>query len=610
MTLVASGKLKKVMVAGALASALVLCLLMIPAIAQEGKKITQVVVTGNQNINKETIENVIKLVPGSEYSKDAVENDRVAIDALGYFSAVSTRNEETPEGLRVIYDVTENPVVKSISIAGSDPVSTETILGLMRTKPNQVLNYDALDKDVTAIQDYYRQQGYVAYVTEDLGIDRVTGELVIPILVSTVENVRISGNRKTKTYVFLREMKTKPGMVFNMKTLQDDLARIYNLDLLETYQSPRIEPGSTIGELDVVIPVVEKKTGNVGVGIGYSAGSKLVGRAELTETNFRGRGEGVTLLWETGTSEGLDGSSSYELGFYKPWIDEKHTSLSFNVYNKLLYRFSSAIFGSSQDINGQTYNERHKGGTLGLSRPLTEKTRAYITLRGESVETANLESTVLNRFVASDGNVRSGTLRLTNNTRDFDRDPADGWYRSISAELGSSDVIQHFSSNEEDDQPLKGPYQKLQIDLRHYRSAEGRKITPTDKRTTIAFRLECGIGNGDLPFFEQFFVGGAESLRGYREDRFWGDKMLLASVEYRRPVSQGLTGVLFADYGDAWGAPSIYDISDELTQHNNFSPRLGVGLGLRVNTPIGNLRLDYGVGSEGARTHFSIGQAF
>jgi outer membrane protein insertion porin family len=175
-------------------------------------------------------------------------------------------------------------------------------------------------------------------------------------------------------------------------------------------------------------------------------------------------------------------------------------------------------------------------------------------------------------------------------------------------ELGTVDVIQHFTSDDEG-QPLKGPYRKLQLDLRHYWSGQGRKIAPTDKRTVVALRIEGGVGGGDMPFFEQFFVGGAETLRGYQEDRFWGRNMLLASVEYRKPISQGLTGVIFADCGDAWGAPPSYS-SEQFPQHEDFSPRLGVGIGLRVNTPIGNLRLDYGMGSEGARTHFSIGQAF
>ena len=112
-----------------------------------------------------------------------------------------------------------------------------------------------------------------------------------------------------------------------------------------------------------------------------------------------------------------------------------------------------------------------------------------------------------------------------------------------------------------------------------------------------------------LPFFEQFFVGGAESLRGYREDRFWGDNMLLISVELRKPIAQAITGVVFVDYGDAWNGNPEFFIG-ELEQHVNFKGHFGTGVGMRVTTPIGHLRLDYGIGTEGGRTHFSMGHAF
>jgi outer membrane protein insertion porin family len=579
----------------------------LPAYGQEGQKVAQIVITGNQNINKETIANVVKLAPGAQYTKEAADKDREAISAIGYFSAVSVRTEETPEGLRVIYDVAENPVVKEIKIVGAGPVPEPTISKLIRTQAGQVLNTETLKIDIDAIQRYYRDKGYIAYVTEDIGIDSKTGDLTIPILVHTVASVDIVGNKKTRESVFVREMKTRPGRYFNMKVLHEDVARILNLDLLDDVEMPKIEPAKDVGKVNVVIPVKEKKTGEVRVGLGYSNRSRLVGRAELTETNLRGRGQGLTLLWETTTTENaLGGSASYEVGFYEPWIDKKHTSLSFNVFNKLLYRFSPSFIGGTGTVNGQTYNERRKGGTFGLSRPFTDFTRAFVTLRSERVHTSDIPTTGTTGLISLNGPIRSGTIKLLNNTRDFDKDPAVGWYKSVSVELGSADVIEKSSSGS---RALKGPFRKLQIDIRHYWSRGGRKMTPTDKRTTIAARILLGVSSGDIPFFEQYFVGGADTLRGYREDRFWGDRMAVASIEYRKPFGQSLTGVLFADYGDAWAGRSNI-LLPGLAQHSGFLPSFGTGVGLRVNTAIGSLRLDYGIGREGARTHFSIGHTF
>src|SRR5205085_11503136 len=111
---------------------------------------------------------------------------------------------------------------------------------------------------------------------------------------------------------------------------------------------------------------------------------------------------------------------------------------------------------------------------------------------------------------------------------------------------------------------------------------------------------------GRLPFFEQFFMGGAESLRGYLEDRFWGQNVFLASAEYRHPFNNRISGVLFTDIGDAWGTQSQFAFTNpklqtQFRQHEGFQPQPAIGIGLRVATPIGPVRLDYGYGLEGGR---------
>jgi outer membrane protein insertion porin family len=585
----------------------------------QGTKVVEVAISGNTNINSDTIRNAVTLKPGMDYTEQEIEKDRGAIMALGYFNAVTPHKEDVPGGVKVTYEVTENPRISNIKIVGNAPIPTDKVLGLMKTKPNQVLNTTTLNQDIEAIQAYYGDQGYIAYITEDIGVDPKTGVLTVPILVNRVESVVITGNRKTKAWALLREMKTQPGQVFNVKILKEDIIRIYNLDILEDIKPYQITPGGEIGMVKITIPVVEKKTGLVSVGFGYSSRQRLVGQARLAETNFRGRAQGVNLLWQQGTSNAVGGSASEELGFYEPWIDKKHTSLSVNGYNKLLYRFSSGIFSSASFSNDQNYSERHQGGDVTLSRPLSERTRVYLGGRYEDVTT---DESLLNGLNTGDrglfrlvmqGVVAAGSLRVVHNTRDFDLDPGAGQYDGLSIEYGTVngntfnpvDLPQpHFS-----EVPFDGPFNKASVDIRRYFSKGGRKLTPQDKRVTLAFRLRAGISSGKLPFFEQFFIGGAESLRGYREDRFWGDNMLLASAELRKPIAQSISGVLFVDYGDAWAGNPQFFVT-QLPQSRTFQGNVGTGVGIRVNTPIGHLRLDYGIGSEGGRTHFSMGQAF
>ena len=592
--------------------------------AQDVVKVVQVAVSGNQNINTDTIRNAISLKVGEDYTEQAVQKDRAAIMSLAYFSAVTVHRDDVPGGIRITYEVTENPRITDVRVVGSDPIPAQKILDLMKTKAGKVLNIGTLNQDIEAIQQYYGEQGYLAYVTEiEDGIDPQTGVLTIPILVHMVESVQITGNKKTKEYVFLREMKTRPGEVFNVQVLNDDIMRIFNLDILEDIKpSPsgrywEMEPGSEVGMLKITVQVVEKKTGQISLGFGYSSRQKLVGQARLSETNFRGKGQGLNVLFEQGTSNAVGGSSSYELGFYEPWIDSRHTSVSVSGFNKILYRFSSGIFGGGTFADDKTYNERRKGGDLTLSRPITDKMRVYVGGRFESVDTdpSLLAGNTDLINIVQEGDVTSGSIRLVHNTRDFDLDPAAGGYEGISLQLGTVDAIR-FQDTDPDPLvtvlqqiPFKGAFRKGTIDIRRYFSPLGRKTMPQDKRTTIAVRLLAGIASGKLPFFEQFFVGGGESLRGYREDRFWGNKMLLLSAEFRKPIAQSISGVIFLDYGGAWDGDPEFFIG-ELAQHERFRGNFGYGVGMRVKTPIGHIRLDYGMGSEGGRTHFSMGHAF
>ncbi len=571
-------------------------------VSAQDQVIGEVVIAGNENISKEAIMTVVALKPGTKFTEEAVQQAKTAIEGMGLFERVVVGTETTDQGVNVMLNVVENPLVKEIKFTGNTVVTTEALLGVMRTSVGQVLNTNTLERDADAIRTLYKEQGYIADITEEIGIDPDSGVLSIPVLENVVESIEITGNKKTKTSVILREMDLKPGDVYNSKILVRDLTRIYDLDFFEVdvEQWYRLEPGSDIGKLKVVIPLKEKKTGQITLGVGYSSQQRIVGQAKISETNFRGRGQGVNALIEVGSASR---GSSYELGYYEPWLDTKHTSLSASVYNKLIYRFTSNPLTSSG--SDSDYDERRQGASLTLARPLNRVNKGFLTLRHESVDTHN----VVNPILLQDGTVSSGTLRFTSNTRDSELDPVLGTYSSYAVEVGQSDFTSEGAKSG------NSIFSKYSLDFRKYFSKGGYREDLNERRKTIAVRLMVGSLTGNVPFFEQYFLGGAESLRGYREDRFWGKNMVLLNTEYRFPITSGLTGVGFADVGDAWGAiPDYLNVGDafgeSLPQHSGFDPSFGYGVGIRVRTPIGPIRLDYGFGSEGSRAHFSLGHAF
>src|SRR5262249_51891038 len=153
--------------------------------------------------------------------------------------------------------------------------------------------------DVDKIENLYKQRGFLARVGPGLAQNfEQTGALEIPIIEMTIEAIKLQGNRKTKDYVVLRELSMKPGNIYNVNTLQKDYRRLERLDIFEQFE-PRVS-ATEPGKATITWDLKEKRTGQISVGLGYSARQRLVGRAELSETNFRGRGQAVNLQYEVG----------------------------------------------------------------------------------------------------------------------------------------------------------------------------------------------------------------------------------------------------------------------------------------------------------------------
>ena len=590
-------------------------------------RISRLSIVGNQNINDAAIRGVINAAGmklGTPYTPVAATDARDAVKAMGYFTGdVGLSGAQDPAGgVDIIYTVKENPLIMTIKFTANTPDGEPTIpssklKSLMTTKEGQVLNTNILVRDLDNLfnhtTSYVYQQGFIFDVSSDINIDPITGVLTVPLVEAHINSIKITGLKKTKPTVVTRELRSQVGDVLDEKKLQRDLTRVYNLQLFD--EVGPFDPSSTdVGKVDITIPITEKRSGQVSVGVGYSSTQKLVGQAELAENNFRGLGERVSLQWQVG---GVDSQSSLELGFFEPYLDKRHTSLDVDLYDKGVYRFnSSGLTTNSTDTTGNTntYIERHRGITVGVNRPVSDFATVGITGRTETVSTDNFTTSTTDQYIRQKGNVTGLGLRGVLSNRDNEFAPAAGGLTSASYELVTASTEPADSLAVSPLAPGRELFGKLGLDIRRYNSLQGpRKVGNFNQpKRVLATRILIGTTARNIPFFEQYFLGGADSLRGYDQDRFWGSNLALAQAELRVPVGKdnNFQGVLLFDGGDSWG--SIYQVQG-LTQDTSFKFRYDYGVGIRLVTPIGPIRLDYAIpnaGNGGGKTQFSIGQSF
>ncbi len=587
-------------------------------------------VTGNHILNSAYIIATSGAKVGQPFTPELQNQMIQNLLASGYFGTtladsnnnpviVEAEEPSPPNGTcKVLIEVHEYPVVKNITLTGSGPIKPQFVLKFFQNMlpsaqmPNPIFNASTFITDYTAAQDYYTKQGYTMQVGAEVNVDK-NGILQVPLIVPRVSSIKIDGLHKTRKYVVTRELHTKPGSYFNIRTLRRDQESLLNLGIFDNVQVAPVQTGPAQYAIDINIK--EKRTGSITGGVGYSPAEHIIGYAEAVDTNFRGTGETLSLRASTG---GALGRNSVELGFIEPYLDSHHTSLSMQLYDKTVYRFSNG-FSSFSGVSNTTfggnsyYNEQHTGGYVSVGRPFSRYVNGSLFFRGETIRTDLLNLPLADLQIIQNGPVFTLGTSFSHDTRDYYLNPAKGGVQTLSIEAGHANLQAPVTIPGIFVPGVYGSanFLRFNLEARQYISLSGQRppTDPTKDETVLALRAVLGASTGTLPFAEQFFLGGGDTLRGYRDARFWGKYELLTSVELRQPLARRFVGVLFVDAGDAWGG-KYSNVNINNFQQGGFRLHLGTGLGVLVQTPIGALRLDYGFGDEGGRADFSIGQSF
>lgn len=579
--------------------------------AQDGPKIKSIDVRGNVRVSKQAILSVVKSKAGDFASLDQLTKDTDSIRSLGWFSKVTyQKNVENDNNFSVIFEVAEYSEVREISFVGNRAIKSEELLKLVTFAPTAGASPDTLrpynSKEATptarAIQEAYRSKGFFARV-ESIAADKYNpSTFVIEIRETIIGSVTIAGITSTKQRVFNRLIKSRPGETYSRGNWERDWQRIVNTNWFEDVRpsDPSREEEDS-GVVNLRMGLNDAQNGQFMAGLILDPRSSLAGSVGYSTANYQGTGQSISLNYQQPTI-GLGGSAS--LSYSNPFIDSKDTNFQASIYDRVILRFNQGLNAGNTSLTDQ-YSERRTGGSISFSRPAADRSIGGVTARFERVNTPPVGTATLN-FVQQDGEVAAIGFNKTWNSRDLDLDPSRGKFIRLDIEQGYSSIRPVNSAAS----PV-GSFvsTKVAFDYRAYFTNNKKVRTSQDESFTVnAFRLRGGVVSGTVPFFEQFFAGGPDSIRGYFQDRFWGKYMAVGTYEYRKPVDKSFSLVAFLDYGGAWGG---YSGVNDFSQSSSPDFKLSYGLGVRLRTKIGAIRIEYAFTGDGqALPVFMIGNNF
>ena len=554
-------------------------------------------VYGNVSMKKKDILKYIPIKTGGYFSKKKVIDGYRSLGESGYFSQVVPDVQKTGNGVTVVYYVTENPTITGVNIIGNTVYPTDELLALLETKPNETLNFNSLRKDREAIIGKYSKDGYVLARVIDIGLNN-SYELDIYLTEGVVRDIKLQkmvtkqkGNRrqatdtllKTKDYVIEREIEFKEGEIFNInKYTQTE----NNLKRLGYIKNVKYEARDILGDSDgkdIVLLIDEDRTARLQGAISYGSELGLMGMLSLEETNWKGKGQTTSFSYEKSDED----YSSLSLSFSDPWIkDTDRISWGWSLYKNDYENDDSQAFSKID-----TYGFR-----INVGKGITRNVRIGLGTKIEYV-TTEPDDDYRNNPNYYDDKYYLWSLfpSITYDTRNSYFNPTRGEYARWQVEGG-------YASGENADY-----FTNTTIELRKYHQG-------FFKKNTFAYKAVFGIQSDSTKESQRYWIGGSSTLRGYDGGTFRGTRKFTGTIENRTEFNDVLGGVLFFDFGRAWDYKGI----DEGYHRDEKMPdgiAMAAGVGLRINTPMGPLRFDFGWPirddeESGMQFYFNMGQSF
>lgn len=566
--------------------------------------VSKVDVKGLEKISKEEALKNVKVKEGDQFIPQEAIDGAQKIFQTGLFASVEPSVErEANNTVAITYIVEENPIVKDIEISGNTLFTEAQLEQALGIKEGELLNGNLLNPDNNGIIKLYNKGGYTTARIETINVSK-EGDIKIGLTEGMVDSVvfkKVNSKRenersteykaklRTKPYIFERSQSVKPGEILESKNVEATIRDLYRTGIFTS-----IEPVVSGSETDpnartVEFLVEERPTTTINGSISYGTSVGLVGGLKLADSNFLGRGQEASINLEASNK----GDKTFDISWFDPWL--KNTE-RVQAGGSIYWRESVDDNAGPLDVE----KVRKIGTRWTIGKGLNDKIYVRLSARYD-----HYKEILGSKQINDTYNLIALTPSLIYDSRDNSYAPTKGIYSTLTYEKG--DLIKD-----------KRKYDQFEADLRAYHH------TFFKDKNVMAYRVVWGSTGSGTPDALRFSIGGAETLRGYEYGKFEGFNKFHATVENRTQINKTLQFVTFFDIGNAWQKSTVVggrkiNTPDRHNASNFADLKKGVGIGIRLNTPIGPLRFDYGwpldpeeKGGQktGGKFYFSFGQTF